>query len=159
MVRIRALVLVVAGGAVLLVALCGQSRAARRRRHRMVGRIHHLQGRTHGAWYRLCRRHPDEHVDDLVLADRIRSHLGPVEHALDQPRVHVSVHRHVATLHGDVATEYAADRLEAEVRSVVGVVGVQSRLHVGLLPGDACPSDALKRSAMTPPNRVVLPYR
>ena len=72
---------------------------------------------------------------------------------------HVSVHRHVATLHGDVATEYAADRLEAEVRSVVGVVGVQSRLHVGLLPGDACPSDALKRSAMTPPNRVVLPYR
>ena len=147
MVRIRALTLVVGVGAALLVALCGPSRAARRRRYGVVGRIHHLQGRTHGVWYRLCRGHPDEQVDDLVLADRIRSSLGPVEHALDQPRIHLSVHQHVATLHGNVATEYAGERLESEVRSVAGVVGVQSHLHVGLLPGDGCPSDALGRSS------------
>jgi len=98
-------------------------------------------------------------VDDLVLADRIRSSLGPVEHALDQPRVHVSVHRHVVTLHGDVANEYAADRLESEVRSVAGVVGVRSHLHVGLLPGDGCPSDGLgpERGAASNQGRCSLP--
>ncbi len=143
MARIRTIATCAAGGVLVAGALCGQGRGTRRRRHWILGRVHHLRNWLHGVWYRLCRRHPDEYVDDLVLADRIRSSLGPVEHALDQPRIHVSVHRHVATLHGDVATEYAAERLESEVRAVSGVVGVDSRLHVGLLPGDSCPSDAL----------------
>jgi len=142
-VRINALAVGAAVGAVLYVSVTGSGHAARRRRHLLIGRAHHLQGRAHGVWYRARGRHPDEHVDDLVLADRIRSSIGPLEHALDQPRVHVSVYRHVATLHGDVANDYAAERLESEVRSVAGVVGVRSHLHVGLLPGDGCPSDAL----------------
>lgn len=141
MVRVVPFAAGLAGGVGLLIAFGGRGRPARRRRHHLVGRVHHVRGRARGLWYRLRRRHPDEQVGDLVLADRIRSSLGPLEHALDQPRVHVSVHRHVATLHGDVANDYAADRLEAEVRSVAGVVGVRSLLHVGLLPGDGCPSD------------------
>ena len=145
MVRTYVLAAGAVGAVAVLASFGGRSRAARRRRHRMVGRVHHLRGRMQGLWYRLRRRHPDEHVDDLVLADRIRSCLGPLEHALDQPRVHVSVYRHVATLHGDVATAYAAERLESEVRSVAGVLDVQSHLHVGLLAGDGCPSDALER--------------
>ncbi|MFW2336039.1 BON domain-containing protein [Ilumatobacter sp.] len=146
MARIRLLVAGAVSGAVLAFALWGgNGRAARRRRHRLVGHGHHLRGIARGVWYRCCRRHPDVHVDDLVLADRIRSTLGPVEHALDQPRVHVSVYRHVASLHGDVANHYAAERLVGAVRSVPGVVDVSSHLHVGLLAGDGCPSDALGR--------------
>jgi len=142
MIRMRALAIVSVAGLVALVGLTGSGRATRRRRNRVLGKLHHAQGRLRGAWYRRRGRHPDEHVGDLVLADRIRSILGPVEHRLDQPRVHVSVYRHVATLHGDVSTEYAADRLVDEVRAVCGVAGVNSRLHVGLGPGDNCPSDA-----------------
>lgn len=142
MARTSALVVFACVAVFTLAAMGGSSRAAQRRRHWIVGRWHHLVGRLHGMWYRCLRRHPDEHVDDLVLADRIRSTLGPVEHALDQPRVHVSVYRHVASLHGDVANEYAADRLVAAVRAVSGVAAVRSHLHVGLLPGDGCPSDA-----------------
>ena len=133
------------GAALVLVAVGGSSRAARQRRHRVVARWHHVDGRRRGWWYRVRRRHPDEHVDDLVLADRIRSTLGPLEHALDQPRVHVSVHRHVASLHGDVANDYAADRLVDAVGSVSGVRAVRSHLHVGLLPGDGIPSDGRGR--------------
>ena len=144
MTRTWTLVAVMAG-VVALAIVSGTGRVARRRRHRIMGRVHHLRGLARGAWYRCRRRHPDEHVDDLVLADRIRSTLGPVEHALDQPRVHVSVYRHVASLHGDIANHYAAGRLVDAVRSVPGVVDVRSHLHVGLLPGDGCPSDALSR--------------
>ena len=145
MIRTRSLVVGTACGGLLCAALGGRTRSARRRRRRAVGHARHLRGRLHGVWYRVCCRHPDEHVADLVLADRIRSTLGPLEHALDQPRIHVGVYRHVATLHGDVATEYAAQRLVDEVRSMSGVAGVQSHLHVGLMPGDACPSEGLER--------------
>jgi len=143
--RAIAFFVAVAGALLTFALLGGNGRASRRRRHRLVGHSHHLRGVARGVWYRCRRRHPDEHVDDLVLADRIRSSLGPVEHALDQPRVHVSVYRHVASLHGDVANHYAAERLVEAVRSVPGVVDVDSLLHVGLLPGDGCPSDALGR--------------
>lgn len=104
----------------------------------MQGR--HGRGVLRGAWYRLRRRHPDEDVIDLVLADRIRSSLGPLQRRLDLPHIHVMVHGHTAVLHGDVATESDRDVLEAAVRKVHGVHEVDSHLHVGLLPNDTRPS-------------------
>ena len=99
---------------------------------------------------RARRRHPAEDagveatepVLDTVLADRIRSRLGQLEHALDMPRVHVMVERHVAVLHGDVPDQAAAEAIEAAVQATPGVRGVESHLHVGLLPSDTRPSAA-----------------
>lgn len=79
-------------------------------------------------------------VRDGVLADRIRSELGALEHRLDIPRIHVMVERGVALLHGDVPSEAAANILEDGVRAVAGVRGVASHLHVGLVDGDTRPS-------------------
>ncbi|HVM53599.1 MAG TPA: BON domain-containing protein [Acidimicrobiales bacterium] len=91
------------------------------------------------------RRQLDEPVavrpaSDAVVADRIRSELGLVEHRLDIPRIHVMVERGVALLHGEVPTEDAAHVLEARVRAVAGVQDLVSHLHVGLLAGDTRPS-------------------
>jgi uncharacterized protein (DUF2267 family) len=81
-------------------------------------------------------------VADDVLADRIRSTLGPLEHCLDIPRIHVMVEHHVALLHGVVGTDADAGQLERAVEAVPGVRGVESYLHVGLLRGDTRPSQA-----------------
>lgn len=91
------------------------------------------------------RRQLDEPVlvrpaSDAVLADRIRSELGLLEHRLDTPRIHVMVERGVALLHGEVPTEAVAHVLEARVRAVAGVQDLVSHLHVGLLAGDTRPS-------------------
>ncbi|HET6966110.1 MAG TPA: DUF2267 domain-containing protein [Acidimicrobiales bacterium] len=136
---------VVGVGAGLRVARSDAGRRARRemlrRRRRMVGHARHLAGRWQGAIYRLYGSPPDPAVIDTVLADRIRSTLGPVEARLDLPRVHVMCQDHVALLHGEVATPVQALEIEAAVAEVPGVVGVRSFLHVGLLPGDSRPSD------------------
>ena len=79
-------------------------------------------------------------VDDRVLADRIRSELGVVEHRLDTPRIHVEVERGVALLHGEVPSDAAAHLLIDRVLAVSGVRDVVSHLHVGLLDGDTRPS-------------------
>jgi len=75
-----------------------------------------------------------------VLADRIRSSLGPLERRLDLPRIHVMVEDHVALLHGETTTDADIDQLVAAVGGVSGVVGVESYLHVGLISGDTRPS-------------------
>jgi osmotically-inducible protein OsmY len=98
-------------------------------------------GVARGLGYRLLRRHPDEHVDDRTLADRIRSTLGPLEKRLDIPHVHVMVTDHVATLHGDVGSESDVERIKAAVAKVAGVRQVDSKLHVGLIKGDSRPSE------------------
>lgn len=139
----------VGGGAVVVgagaVARSGAARQARRelrrRRRRMAGHARHLAGRWRGAVYRMYGSQPDPAVIDTVLADRIRSSLGPIEARLDLPRVHVMSEGHVALLHGEVATAAQAGEIEAAVAAVPGVVGVRSFLHVGLLPGDSRPSD------------------
>jgi hypothetical protein len=101
----------------------------------------------HHAWWRQARYRvlgcrPDPEVDDHVLADRIRSELGPVRKQLDLPHVHVTVHRHVAILHGDVGWARDAATITRRVRDVSGVRDVDSRLHVGLLKGDTRPSES-----------------
>jgi uncharacterized protein (DUF2267 family) len=86
------------------------------------------------------RGQPDPNIDPLTLADRIRSTIGPLERALDLPRVHVMVEGHVALLHGEVASADDAAALERAVRRVAGIRGVESRLRVGLLQSDTRPS-------------------
>jgi uncharacterized protein (DUF2267 family) len=102
-------------------------------------RIVRRPGVREGIRYRLHRRHPDPDVDDLTLADRVRSTIGPLERKLDLPHIHVMIEEHVALLHGDVAYADEAAVLERAVRRVAGVRGVDSYLHVGLLRSDTRP--------------------
>ncbi len=106
--------------------------------------VRRLSGRWQGVSYRLKGRHPNPDVPDLVLADRIRSSLGPLEKRLDIPRVHVMVEDHTALLHGEVETEEQLQAVEDAVARIAGVVGVESYLHLGLISGDSRPSDAVR---------------
>lgn len=78
--------------------------------------------------------------DDGILADRIRSTLGPLLKRLDQPRVHVMASQGDVTLHGDVSDLQAKALVESSVRSVSGVNRITSHLRVGLQPGETTPS-------------------
>lgn len=129
----------------VVIALRRPGSAAWRRIRRTLthlrGHLHYAQGRFEGAAYRFRGRKPDAAVTDNVLADRVRSSLGRTERELDLPHVHVMVERHVALLHGAVATEENARRIEHEVASVPGIAGVESYLHVGLGRWDTRPSE------------------
>lgn len=135
-----------------LRALFGPETRGRRVLRRSGGRLsrdlRHWGGRWEGVSYRLSGRRPDPWVADDVLADRIRSSLGRLEARLDLPHVHVMVEDHVALLHGDVASADDAVRIEQAASSVSGIDGVESFLHVGLIPGDTRPSEG--RSLHTP---------
>lgn len=134
--------------------LTGPSEPTRAHRRRAVRRcLRDVPGRLRGLAYRARGDHPSDDVDDRTLEDRIRSTIGPITHRLDQPHIHVMVHAGVATLHGDVATDYDATRLTEAVLGVWGVRGVDSHLHVGLLPGDTRPSAALDSA---PPRSAAL---
>jgi hypothetical protein len=112
----------------------------RRALHPLARRVSGLRGRLRGDIYRLRRSRPNPDVVDLVLADRIRSTLGPLEKRLDLPHVHVMVHDHIALLHGDVSSYREVDEIDTAVAAVSGVAGVDSWLHVGLIAGDTRPS-------------------
>jgi osmotically-inducible protein OsmY len=136
---------VAVGGIVALRPGTHANKAAHRYVTDATRRLHYLAGRMQGVTYRLARRHPDPDVDDNVLADRIRSQLGGLEKRRDLPHVHVMVEKHVALLHGDVATQADADAIEEAVNNVSGVQGVRSHLHIGLIPGDTRPSQGQHR--------------
>jgi uncharacterized protein (DUF2267 family) len=119
-------------------------------------RLRYLRGRWEGIRYRLAGRHPDPWVGDDVLADRVRSELGPLEKRLDVPRVHVHVHDHMASLHGDVQNWEAADRIVRAVEHVSGIHGVESYLHIGLAAGDTRPSEGRVHAAPSHALRVLL---
>lgn len=110
-----------------------------------AGRVDELTRSLRSSWpgirYRAAGRHADPDVPDDVLADRVRSTLGPVERRLDVPHVHVMVHERVVTLHGVVASAVDAHELEYTAHRVSGVRGVTSFLHVGFGPSDARPSE------------------
>src|ERR1700687_6230895 len=74
---------------------------ARRLADRLGRDVRYAAASAPGILYRLAGRRPDPDVSDDVLADRIRSTLGPLEKRLDVPRVHVMVEDHVAVLHGE----------------------------------------------------------
>ncbi|MFN8035331.1 MAG: DUF2267 domain-containing protein [Acidimicrobiia bacterium] len=110
-------------------------------------RVRHVRGRMRGVRYQFRGGHPDEHVSDDILADRIRSELGPLEKRLDVPRVHVMVEDRVALLHGEVPTIEDADTIAEAVLDVSGVMAVESYLHVGLAKGDTRPSEGHQAEA------------
>ena len=121
-----------------------QPRIARVRRRliRRAGkRLRYLEGRLEGAEYKHLGQHPDPDVTDVLLADRVRSSLGPVEKRRDLPHVHVMAEGHTVLLHGEVPTEDDAEAIERAVLDVTGVAGVRSFLHIGLLPSDTRPSE------------------
>ena len=84
--------------------------------------------RAKGLAYRATRRHPSTQVDDSVLADRIRSTIGPLEKQLHNPRVNVTVENGIAILHGDIESSEAATQIEEAVRAVAGVHGIRTHL-------------------------------
>jgi uncharacterized protein (DUF2267 family) len=115
-------------------------REARRLANRLARDVRYAAASAPGIVYRLTGRLPDPNVSDDVLADRIRSTIGPIEKRLDVPRIHVMVVERVAMLHGDVPSDEDAARLEHAVLQVSGVEGIESHLHVGLIAGDTRPS-------------------
>ena len=133
--------LAVGGGVFLLKPGTPLNHAACRVIDEAGRRLRYLSGRMQGVSYRLAGRHPDPDVTDDILADRIRSELGGLEKQLDLPHIHVMVEKHVALLHGEVATSDDAVAIEKAVASVSGVKGVKSHLHVGLIGGDTRPSE------------------
>jgi hypothetical protein len=90
--------------------------------------LHRLVNRAKGLTYRAVRRHPSTSVDDSVLADRIRSTIGPLEKQLHTSRVNVTVEDGIAVLHGDIESPEAAAQIEDAVRGVAGVDGIRSHL-------------------------------
>jgi osmotically-inducible protein OsmY len=83
-----------------------------------------------------------EDVDEVTLADRVRSQLGPLEKRLDVPRVLVTVEGTTVKLHGEVPSPEDARTLENAAREVRGVTALESHLAVGLSSGATRPSES-----------------
>ena len=90
--------------------------------------LHRTVNQAKGLTYRAMRRHPSTTVDDSVLADRIRSTIGPLEKQLHSSRINVTVENGIAILHGDIESPEAATQVEDAVRGVAGVHGIRSHL-------------------------------
>ena len=90
--------------------------------------LHRTVNQAKGLAYRAMRRHPSTTVDDSVLADRIRSTIGPLEKQLHTSRVNVTIENGIAILHGDIESPEAAIKIEDAVRGVAGVHGIRSHL-------------------------------
>jgi uncharacterized protein (DUF2267 family) len=145
-----AVVAAVALAAVVLGRKSAAGRSVRRGVDQLARRARYTAGRLEGVTYRLSGRAPDPAVADDVLADRIRSTLGPLEQRLDVPRVHVMVEDHVALLHGEVPGVTDRAPIEQAVLAVPGVRGLESYLHVGLTPGSTRPSTGRAEAAAMP---------
>lgn len=141
-IRNLALAATTAGVAIVAVSLPPVRRRVHQLRLALEKRLRYERGRMEGARYRLEGHMPDPNVADDVLADRIRSSIGPIEKRLDIPRVHVSVIDHVVHLHGVVGTVGERAEIEQACERISGVRGIESYLHVGLGPGDTRPSEA-----------------
>jgi len=120
----------------------GIGRSARSVSRRIARDARYLASSMPGIAYRLQGRRPDPNVSDDILADRIRSTIGPLEKSLDVPRIHVMVEDHVAIIHGDVPDTSDARSIEHAIMGVSGVRGVESHLHAALIEGDTRPSEA-----------------
>lgn len=131
-------------GATLVIAWIKDAGGIRHRighgAHGIGRKVRYVAHALPGIRYRLMGRHPDEHVSDDILADRIRSSIGGIEKSLDIPRVNVMVHDGVAVLHGAIGSPHERAQLERAVLNVAGVRGVESRVHIGFAPGDTRPS-------------------
>ncbi len=139
-----------AGLGVAVAVMGRDTRAGKAMRNgvEILGRqARYAAGRLEGLRYRLAGRTPDPAAPDDVLADRVRSNLGGVEKRLDVPHIHVMVEDHVALLHGEVPSGADRSTIERAVLDTPGVRGIESYLHVGLLPGSTRPSEGRARAA------------
>jgi uncharacterized protein (DUF2267 family) len=148
LVRTAAATATVLGAAAALAPETPVGRATRRVTKRLSRDVRYAVASAPGILYHLAGRRPDPDVPDDVLADRVRSSIGPLRRRLDVPHVHVMVDGHVAILHGEVPNHFDALRIESEVLRVSGVRGVESHLHIGLLASDTRPSEG--RAARLP---------
>ena len=140
----RSMAVVATAAAVTAVALSIPPirRRLKHFRNNVEKRMRYERGRAEGVRYRIEGNRPDPNVADDVLADRVRSSLGPIEKRLDIPRVHVSVIDQIVHLHGVVGTVGERAEIEQSCERISGVRGIESYLHVGLGPGDTRPSEA-----------------
>ena len=90
--------------------------------------LHRTVHQAKGLAYRAMRRHPSTTLDDSVLADRIRSTIGPLEKQIHNSRINVTVENGIAILHGDIESREAATQIEEAVRGVTGVRDIRSHL-------------------------------
>jgi uncharacterized protein (DUF2267 family) len=104
-------------------------------------------GLLQGVDYRVRGRGPGTGVSDRVLADRLRTRLGPVTRQLDLPHMTVEVADGVAVLHGDVADGAQADVVVSEARQVPGIVDVDAHVHICLSPSDTRPSTSQRHAS------------
>lgn len=141
----RAALIVVAAAAGVVISVIESTPAGRRWSHRMAREVrraaYYHAGRLRGLRYEMQGGEPDPAATDQTLADRVRSTIGPLEHRLDVPRVHVMARGHDVMLHGDVDSDEHARLIEEAVRAISGVHHVDSHLHVGFAPGDTRPSE------------------
>ena len=141
--RIMSVSAAVAGAIVAIASIPPLRRRAEQLRNTAGKRMRYERGRAAGMRYHLAGNAPNPNVTDDILADRVRSSIGPLEKRLDLPRVHVSVVDHVVHLHGVVGTAEERDAIEHACQAVSGVVGTESYLHIGLGTGDTRPSEAM----------------
>ena len=127
-----------------------------RQRRRLAGRLRDLANRLEGLAYRVEGTEPASDVSDAVLVQRVRSQLGPLEKRLDVPRLNVTAADGVVTLRGPVAKISQAFRLIHAAGKVSGVEKVQSKLRVGLGPGDTRPSAGRGPPPPAPPWRQLV---
>lgn len=142
--------------AVLAVASPRGRAAVRRGLRATARRARYLSGRLEGLRYRAAGRHPDPSAAGPVLADRVRSVLGPLEHRLDVPRVHVMAEGHRVLLHGDLGSDEQVRELVAAVRGVPGVEQVDSHLQVGFTRGETRPSQGYDHRPPSPAMATIL---
>lgn len=148
---VKRVVATAAVGATAVAALRPEGRAAVRRVGARAQReARHLRGVVAGTKYRVLGHHPDPSVPDDVVADRVRSILGPIEKRLDLPRVHVMVDNRIVMLHGEVGSADDARQLEQAALRVPGADSIESHLHVGLSKGTSRPSSGRFETALHP---------
>lgn len=135
----RVLRVVVAAGAAVGGRVLGRPATARTA-ERSADRLRYAAGVLDGLAYQLRGRAPQPDIDDDVLADRVRSMLGPVLKRHDLPRPNVMVEHGVVLLHGEVPSFWDGQRVVDAVRYVPGVRGVRPHLHVGLQSPASRPS-------------------
>ena len=96
---------------------------------------HHAAGRMKGVAHAVTPHHHEE-MDDMTLADRVRSEIFR-DHDAPKGSVSVDVQAGVAYLRGEVADQQWIDRLGKETRKVQGINGVKNLLHA---PGTPAPA-------------------
>jgi osmotically-inducible protein OsmY len=95
---------------------------------------HHTANAMKGAVHSVTP-HQHEPMDDMTLADRVRSEIFR-PHDAPKGRVSVDVQEGVAYLRGTVPDDDWATRLAKEAGKVTGITGVKNLLHT---PGTPTP--------------------